>query len=243
MNAKRNLRKRLQIKRSMNFQYLLLIFAIILDIFVFALIYPDSRLAILHMSRSKSYKTVEYRGARITYPRGLFTEEKLEVFYTVVDSLNDDVKPEFSISKIPLRIYVNKESIGTCLYKYLAGATVKSSMSIFLKPCIYNGLSNNGGLAMILVHEYIHLVQYEYPETLESYEENVGWVESSKKREDTFYSVLSEYSLTNSAEDMSDTFMFPYLCGNNLSGLSQERLNELLSFWSIPREEFCRNFN
>ncbi len=243
MNAKRKLRRSLVYGRESTFSKFLLIFSIIFNLIVFALIIPDSRLASWYMNNSSSYKTVEYRGATITYPKNVFPEEKLLVFYTVVDSLNDHVKEEFSIKKVPMNVYVNMVTLETFFDRHLAGTAVGSSLSIFLKPCSYNGELNNGDLAMILVHEYVHIIQFDSPNFLQDYEEKIGWNQYEATKSESFYRVLSDYSLTSPSEDMSETFMYPYLCGNNLDALSSERLVEALSFWKVPREEFCRNFN
>lgn len=243
MSAKRNLRKALKINRANFFPNLFLFFSIAFDIFVIALILPDSRLASWYMRISSSYNTVEYRGASISYPKDIFPEDKLVVFYTVVDSLNDDVKTEYSIENNPMNVYVNMVTLETFFDRHLAGKAVGSSLSIFLKPCSYNGELNNGDLAMILVHEYVHIIQFDSSNFLKDYEEKIGWHEYKATKSESFYRVLSDYSLTSPSEDMSETFMYPYLCGNNLDALSPQRFEEALSFWKVPREEFCRNFN
>lgn len=242
MNAKRKLRRSLNIRRSNLISNIFLFLSITFDILVFALILPDSRVASWYMKILPSYNTVQYRGATITYPKDMFSKEKLKVFYTVVDSLTDDVNPEYSIGNVPMNVYVNRMTLESLFESHLAGTAVSTSKSIFLKPCTYNGELNDGDLAMILIHEYVHIVQYTSPSFLRNYEDKIGWNKPESERSENFFSVMSNYSFKSSSEDMSDSYMFPYLCGNTLF-LSPERLEEALGFWNVPREEFCRNFN
>ena len=222
--------------------------ALLQFIFVLSITVEERKVGNIIIRNLKSYETVEYRGARFTYYKKEFPEDKLYIFYTVVDSLIDDIKPKYAIGQYPMDIYLYKKSL---LKRYnldfynednvLAFAD-ESSRSIYLQPLIFESGSTDGDFAMLLLHEYTHIVQYGNHDFLSDYSEKVGWNVEASDRQDTFSKVLSSYSLTNAKEDMAESIMLSYLCGNNLSALSEERLEFVLNFWSIPRQEFCRNF-
>lgn len=222
-------------------QTLLLVLFIIELLFAVKVI-GETKLGIFIMKQSPSYETVEYRGASITYYKKEFQEDKLYIFYTVVDSLVDDVKPEYAIGENPMNIYMNRKSPFDFLDQDILAFARESNMSIFLKPQFFDYKLDDGHIAMTLLHEYIHIVQYGNPNYLDNYSKRIGWDDVLEKRNQSFYMVLDDYSLENSSEDMASTYMYTYLCGNDLWTLSDDRLEESLAFWSVPREEFCRNF-
>ncbi|KUK66873.1 MAG: hypothetical protein XD87_0441 [candidate division WS6 bacterium 36_33] len=218
-------------------------------------------------------ESLKYRGAKLYWEDGNpMPEERLEVFYTVIDSLSDDVKEKYSLDRNPTDFfYLTAEEY---YWGELTGgverkvAAFQRGTEIFLSPLLVdsnnagpytsfnaylygpweefdsNQIANDGDFAMSLVHEYVHVVQFYYPEFLSKYAKDAGWQGDTKPEEDEmFYRVLSSYSLENPSEDMSDTFQYSYLCGNNLEALSEVRLQYIEDFWAIPREEYCRNFH
>lgn len=199
----------------------------------------------------KSLDSLSYREAKLYWEKGYpLPEEKVDIFYQVVDSLSDDVQEEFSIPENRMKVYyLGKE--GT--YEEIFGPDSaachnRASRSIYLNRVLMEDHYNNGDFAMILVHEYIHALQHAIPEYLEQYAQDTGWVREAddfyqSEESVNFSKVLSTYSLTNPREDMAETYMYSYLCGNNLGRLSETRMLYIDSFWAIPREEYCQNFN
>lgn len=216
----------------------------------------------------------KYRGATLYWEtRNPMPEERLKVFYTVMDSLSDDVVPKYSLSRNHTSFYyltVDEYYFGELTRGSVSDATAYSNINeVFLNPSFvdssrFNGqknlslfqygpwarfdnsqIYNDGDFAMTLVHEYVHTVQmFGHISFLMDYARDVGWQGYTKHEEDDdFYKVLSDYSLADPLEDMSETFKFSYLCGNNLEDLSEVRLQYINEFWSIPREEYCRDFH
>jgi hypothetical protein len=218
-------------------------------------------------------ETLEYRGAKLSWEAGNpMPKERLEIFYTVMDSLSDDVNEKYSLDNNPTEFfYLTAEQFYTGELTGGNGLEVlafERAGEIFLSPLLvdstkmgpYTSLSsyvygpwprydsnqcqNDGDFAMSLIHEYVHVVQFKHESYLREYAKSVGWQGDSKPKEDEkFYSVLSSYSLENPSEDMSETFMYSYLCGNNLEALSEVRLQYIDDFWGVPREEYCKNFH
>ncbi len=219
-------------------------------------------------------ESIEYRGAKLYWEVGNpMPEERLEIFYTVMDSLADDVEKKYSLGENPTTFfyltaeeyYFGKLTRG---HGFSASAFV-SGNEVFLSPLLVDSNNDNihivsmnqlrygpwerfeenqvyddGYFAMVLIHEYVHVVQNNHRFYLWEYAKSVGWQGDSKPDEDeNFYKVLSSYSLENPNEDMSGTFMYSYLCGNNLEALSEVRLEYIQEFWAVPREEYCRNFH
>jgi len=218
-------------------------------------------------------ESLEYRGAKLYWEVGNpMPEERLEIFYTVMDSLADDVEEKYSLGQNPTKfLYLTADQyyfgdltggigIETIAFErgeevFLSPFLVNSTrMGRYMKfrPYVHcprtvydsNQCLSDGVFAMILIHEYVHVVQFNHESYLGEYAKSVGWQGDSKPDEDEdFYSVLSSYSLKKPSEDMSETFMFSYLCGNNLEALSEVRLQYIEEFWRVPREEYCRNFH
>jgi len=205
-------------------------------------ILQETKLGIYFIKNSNSYETVEYRGASITYYKNEFPKERLYVFYTVVDSLVDDVNPKYAVGKYPMNVYIFKRNFLDFIDGNIAGFANRRNMSIFLKSLLFAPEFNDRDIAMTILHEYVHIVQYGNDEYMTYYAEKVGWKDPPEERDLSFFKVLDDYSLTNPLEDMASTFMYSYLCENNIEALSQERKEEIFMFWSVPREQFCRSF-
>ena len=219
-------------------------------------------------------ESMQYRGATLYWEAGNpMPKEKLEVFFTVMDSLSDDVVPKYSLSQNHASFFY------LTVDEYYFGELTKGSSSdaiayanlneVFLSPVIVDSnrfdgqknlslfqygpwvsfdnsqIYNDGDFAMVLIHEYVHTVQmFRHISFLRDYAEDVGWQGKTKPEEDDdFYKVLSDYSLTDPLEDMSETFQYSYLCGNNLEALSEVRLQYIDEFWDVAREEYCRDFH
>jgi hypothetical protein len=218
-------------------------------------------------------ESIEYRGAKLYWESGNpMPEHRLEIFYKVMDSLADDVTKEYSLGRNPTDFfYLTAHSYywgdltgGNCF----DAAAFQRGTEVFLSPVLVDSNNNDvffsleqfrygpwqrfddnqacddGYFAMVIIHEYVHVVQFNHSEYLNSYASDVGWQGDNKPEEDeNFYSVLSSYSLENPSEDMSETFMYSYLCGNNLEGLSETRLQYIDDFWGVPREQYCQDFH
>ncbi len=206
----------------------------------------------------RSFDSVKYRGAQIYWEEGYpLPDEKLEIFYIVVDSLTDDVHVKYSIAENRMRVYylAKEETFGslegtegaTAFYRRATNAFGKGAAdNIFLSKTLIE--SDNNSFAMALVHEYLHMIQHSVPGYIEEYALDVGWLQEGETfyhpvEDPDFFMVLTDYSLTSPFEDMSDTFMFSYLCVIELESLSEARNQHIDNFWSIPREEYCRNFH
>lgn len=218
-------------------------------------------------------ESMEYRGAKLYWEKGNpMPQERLEIFCTVMDSLSDDVNEKYSLENNPTDFfYLTAEEYywGDLTFGHgFKADAFQTGGEVFLGPTLVdstndsvltnlkqfrygpwkrfddNQVYDDGYFAMVLIHEYVHAVQYNHPGYLSEYAVNVGWQGDNKPEEDeNFYSVLSPYSLENPSEDMSETLMYSYLCGNNLGVLSEVRLQYIEDFWAIPREEYCRNFH
>lgn len=218
-------------------------------------------------------ESLKYRGAKLYWESGNpMPEHRLEIFYEVMDSLSDDVTKEYSLGRnhtdffyLTAHSYHWGELTGGNCFDAVA---FQRGTEVFLSPILVdsnnsdvlinpnqfrygpwerfddNQAYDDGYFAMALIHEYVHVVQFKHSGFLSNYADDVGWEEGVKPEEnEAFYSVLSSYSLTNPSEDMSETFMYSYLCGNNLEALSETRLQYIEEFWSVSREEYCRNFH
>lgn len=260
---------------------------IVLNILNIVLIALAVILAVLRVSslfgletvlRAKIYniqlESIEYRGAKLYWEVGNpMPKERLEIFYTVMDSLAEDLSEKYSLGENPTAFfyltaeeyYFGKLTRGTGF----GTSAFESGKEVFLSPLLVdsnkdniqivsmnqfrygpwerfcdNQVYNDGYFAMVLIHEYVHVVQFNHESYIREYAKSVGWQGDSKPDEnENFYSVFSSYSLENPREDMSETFMYSYLCGNNLEILSEVRLQYIQEFWRVPREEYCRNFH
>ncbi len=193
--------------------------------------------------------SLKYRGATLYWEAGNpMHNEKLEVFYTVIDSLTDNARKEYSLDENSIKFYYFTDKaweyftsdIDVEILAYQAGGEV------FLGPESVNSdqIDSNNELAVTLIHEYVHAVQSSHQDYISYYARDVGWQGNEKPEEDeNFYKVLSDYSLENPLEDMAETYGYSYLCGNNLEDLSEVRLQYINEFWSVPREEYCRDFH
>lgn len=222
-------------------------------------------------------KSLEYRGVDLFWEEGhSMPEERLEIFYRVIDSLTDDLQYKYSIKTHEVTFYyLTEESYyaGSIGPFPLNSSACQRGDEIFLSPLLVDSnrpLYHNeyqvsqygprqnfndyqvydpGFFAMVLVHEYVHIVHTDLPQYHQEYWEDVGWEKNEEgflKPEDEeshFYNVLSDYSLYNPSEDMAETYMFSYLCGNNLEDLSEARLQHVEDFWGVPREQYCQNFH
>jgi hypothetical protein len=218
-------------------------------------------------------ESLEYRGAKLYWESGNpMPEHRLEIFYKVMDSLSDDVNEKYSLEKNPTDFfYLTAEEYywGDLTFGHgFKADAFKRRSEVFLSPDLVDSNNNNvlinldqfrygpwrrfddnqtyddGYFAMVLLHEYVHVVQFNHLEYLNSYATDVGWQGDNKhEKDENFYSVLSSYSLKSPSEDMSETFMYSYLCGNNLEALSEVRLQYIDDFWGVPREEYCQNFH
>lgn len=189
--------------------------------------------------RLRDYKTETYRGVTLYYHEGELSEQRLNVIYTVIDSLHDDVVDEYSMNNFSVHVFFETDED-----EYVGRYNKNHPGSIFLSQHIRE--LDDGYFAMVLVHEYIHLVQFQGKKSfLSNYCRDTGWDEKdlSEYREDwSSHGVMSDYSLVDCHEDQAETYHFAYLCGNNLELLSDVRESYALSFWKVPREEFCQNF-
>ena len=217
-------------------------------------------------------ESLEYRGAKLYWEVGNpMPEERLKVFLTVMDSLADDVDQKYSLGQNPTDFfYLTAEDFyfGKLTRETRPGIlAITIRNEVFLSPLLVDSNNDkmqivsidqfqngpwkqfedsqffdNGYFAMVLIHEYVHVLQHNHKSYLLEYAKSVGWQGEGKPDEDeNFYRVLSSYSLENPKEDMSETFMYSYLCSNNLEGLSEARLRNIEEFWAIP--EYCRNFH
>ena len=191
---------------------------------------------------SPNYELIEYRGVEIFIPHKEFPKEQRYIFDEVIDSLYDDVVEEYSLEKISTSIIVLDK-----LYRnaeWAAGFVYNESNQIFLTSLFYSSEGNDGDRAMAIVHEYVHVIQHRYPEYLEEYAEFVGWEGKFEEVNLTLSKPMTfeEYSLRSPAEDMAVNFELPYLCGNSIDMLSQERLEMISTFWKGPRESYCKDF-
>jgi hypothetical protein len=218
-------------------------------------------------------ESLKYRGAKLYWESGNpMPEHRLEIFYKVMDSLAEDVAKEYSLERNNTDFfYLTAHSYywgdltgGNCF----DAAAFQRGTEVFLSPVLVDSNNNDvffsleqfrygpwqrfddnqayddGYFAMVLIHEYVHVVQFNHLEYLNSYANDVGWQGENKPEEnENFYSVLSSYSLYSPSEDMSETFMYSYLCGNNLEGLSEVRLQYIDDFWGVPREQYCQDFH
>jgi hypothetical protein len=228
------------------------------------------------------FETLQYRGATLSWEVGNpVPEERIEIFYRVVDSLTDDIRGDFAIGgeNIMDVTYLTESSYywGTLTGNVPNSVAAKMwpTNKIYLSPTLVdsnqplnlNGYRNSpygphesfhatqaydaGYFAMVLVHEYVHVVQQNFPEFEEEYAIEVGWIKEEfgfdRPAEDehaTFFNVLSSYSLYSHIEDMAETVMYSYLCGNNLERLSEERLRYIDEFWGTNnRQEYCQDFH
>jgi hypothetical protein len=218
-------------------------------------------------------ESLKYRGAKLHWESGNpMPKERLEIFYTVMDSLSSDVNEKYSLENNPTDFfYLTAEEYywGDLTYGHgFEADAFQRGTEVFLSPTLVDSTNNtvlfsleqfrygpwkrfddnqaydDGYFAMVLIHEYVHVVQFNHSDYLNSYATDVGWQGDNKPDEDEkFYSVLSSYSLENPSEDMSETFMYSYLCGNKLEALSEVRLQYIDDFWGVPREEYCENFH
>ncbi len=190
-------------------------------------------------------ESLEYHQAKLYWERGNpMPKERLEIFYTVMDSLSEDVTVEYSLDENPTDFFYLTEETITRLYEIDPGnIAFARGGEVFLEPITGSEKIDDGLFAMILVHEYVHVIQYNHESYLNEYAKDVGWKEEIPQAEENFYKVLSQYSLENPHEDMSETYMFSYLCGNNLEALSEARIQHVEDFWGIPREQYCQNFH
>lgn len=192
--------------------------------------------------------SLTYGDAKLYWQRNHpLPEENLEVFYQVVESLTNDVKEEYSITNNSMRVYYVERD------KTYVRICNEDSLACYHPPTdsiyISRGLIENrdvGFYAMVLVHEYVHVIQFAHTEYLNQYALDTGWVEngnsfSQPEHDRNFFMVLSQGSLQSPFEDMANTFMFSYLCGNNLEALSETRRQYIEGFWDISREQYCQN--
>lgn len=220
---------------------LLLVF---LTIFIFLLVIDrDPRVLFMRLDSQS------YREAVIFWEKEQpLPQERLEVFYRVVDSLTDDIQQEYKIpSNIMEVYYLSKDRYGR--FGGVEGSLAFcDGGSIFLSEDLVEENLSDGVFAMVLVHEYVHVVQQANPGYVDQYALDTGWIQQGDsfyqpKEDINFFNGVWDSSLSIPQEDMADTFMFSYLCENALGRLSEERKQHVDRFWGVPREEYCQHFD
>jgi hypothetical protein len=203
-----------------------------------------------HPVFQQEYINLSYREANLYWLEGYpLPEERMEIFYEVVDTLSDDINERFQIENFQMEVYYlgAPGSYYDLLDKTHETLALETYGTIFLSEEVITPQVNHAFFAMALVHEYVHVVQHYEPEYLEQYAQDVGWEKiptgfSYSKENPNYTKVLSSYARKNPWEDMAVSYMFYYLCGNNLDNLSQERFEYAYDFWGAPQEEVCKNF-
>lgn len=194
------------------------------------------------------YRILEYRDVTLYFHPKVVSEEKQNLLFEVIDSLYEDVNREYSLNEMELQIVVltNSNSWIFINPKDKEGAAgfvnPYENTTIFLTQCIFEA-GDNGLLAMSLIHEYVHLVQFSNEDYLMDYKTAVGWTTDLNGEEVLLNkNTFEEYGTLSPYEDMSITFQYPYLCGNKIDFISPERLEAISTFWKGEREEYCKNF-
>jgi hypothetical protein len=198
------------------------------------------------------YYHEEYRDANFYIQKGYeIPEIKWNILKSFVDSMHE-IKPDFRINEgtIELNVYyIGNEALHI---KYLGETCYAcyANNKIYISPAFMERPDLNG-FAIGLVHEYVHLVQYNTPpEYVERYAEMVGWlwyggdiyIPPFPYENEDFYKVVSRYAFYNPVEDMAEAYAYFYICDYDVSSLSEDRYIFAEDFWDGTQEEVCMNF-
>lgn len=149
------------------------------------------------------FEVIEYRGVELFWEEGNpMPNERLEIFFIVIDSLTDDVKYQYSMNKHEVRFYYlswdsfyssritpSGLSFSSVAFHregeiFLNGGFLDSSQpSLYWYKGSYGPhksfydlqIVDSRYYAMTIVHEYVHAIQFYMPNYFREYSRDVGW--------------------------------------------------------------------